>query len=128
MGLDSSGQYLMSLVLAVLFADAAHERAGLAPLLQTHELDGVDLVLKAQRLLVRLVGQRDAAVFGQRAGGVCELRTLGTQVCGAHRAVHRRSVALVLVTPDDALRGTTFIINTLRAGRQPGTFSGTQEP
>lgn len=105
MGLDSSG-YLMSLVLAVLFADAAHEQPGLAALLQTHELDSVDLVLRAQRLLVRFVSQRDAAVFGQRAGRVCELRALGTQVCGAHGAVHRRGVALVLVTPYDALQET----------------------
>lgn len=68
----------MSLVFAILFADAAHERAGMAALLQTHKLDRVDLVLRAQRLLVRFVGQWDTAVFGQRAGGVCELRTLGT--------------------------------------------------
>lgn len=77
MGLDSS-RYLMSLVFAVLFTDAAHERSRLAALLQTHELDSVDLVLRAQRLLVRFVGQRNAAVFGQRAGGVCDLRTLST--------------------------------------------------
>lgn len=68
----------MSLVLAILFADAAHEGPGLAAFLQTDELDSVDLVLRAQCLLMRFVGQRDAAVFGQRAGRVCELRTLGT--------------------------------------------------
>lgn len=78
----------MSLVLAVLFADAAHEQPGLTALLQTHKLDSVDLVLRTQRLLVRFVGQRDTAVFGQRAGGVCDLRTVGTEVCGTHSAVH----------------------------------------
>lgn len=93
----------MSLVLAVLFADAAHERPGVAALLQAHELYSVDLVLRTQRLLVWFVGQWDAAVFGQRAGGVCELRTFSTQVSGTHRAVHRRSVALILITPYDAL-------------------------
>lgn len=95
--------YLMSLVLAVLLAHAAHERPGLAGLLQADELDGVDLMLRAQRLLVRLVGQRHATVFGQRAGGVRELGALGAQVGGAHGAVHGRRVALVLVAADDAL-------------------------
>lgn len=113
MGGDSS-RYLMSLVLAVLFADTAHERPGLAAILQTHKLDSVDLVLGTQRLLVRFVSQRDAAVFGQRAGGVCELRTLSTEVCGTHRAVHRRSVALVLITPYDALQERRLIRNHFR--------------
>lgn len=93
----------MSLVLAVLLADAAHEGSGLTGLLQADELDGVDLVLRAQRLLVRLVGQRHPAVFGQRAGGVGELGALGTQVGGAHGAVHGGRVALVLVAADYTL-------------------------
>lgn len=105
--------YLVSLVLAVLFADAAHERPGLAALLQAHKLDGVDLVLRTQRLLVWFVGQRDTAVFGQGAGGVSELRALGTEVCGTHRAVHRCSVALVLVTSDDALQDRTSAVNNI---------------
>lgn len=114
--------YLVSLVLAVLFADAAHERPGLAAVLQTHELDGVDLVLRTQGLLVRFVGQRDAAVFGQRAGGVRELRTLCAEVRCAHRAVHRRRVALVLVAPYDALQDRMFSFNILKAEIQSGTF------
>lgn len=93
----------MSLVLAVLLAHAAHERPRLTRLLQAHELDGVDLVLQAQRLLVRLLRQRHPAVFGQGAGGVCELGALGTQVGGAHGAVHGGRVALVLVTAYYAL-------------------------
>lgn len=93
----------MSLVLAVLLAHAAHEGPGLTGLLQADELDGVDLMLRAQGLLVRLVSQWHPAVFGQRAGGVGELRALGTQVGGTHGAVHRGCVALVLVAPNDAL-------------------------
>lgn len=93
----------MSLVFAVLLAHAAHQGPRLTGLLQAHELDGVDLVLRAQRLLVRLVRQRHSAVFGQRAGGVGELGALGTQVSGTHRAVHGGRVALVLVAADDAL-------------------------
>lgn len=97
--------YLVTLVLAVLLAHAAHEGARLARLLQADELDGVDLVLRAQRLLVRLVGQRHAAVLGQRAGGVGELGALGAQVGGAHGAVHGGRVALVLVAADYTLVG-----------------------
>lgn len=93
----------MPLVLAVLLADAAHERPRLTRLLQAHELDGVDLMLRAEHLLVRLVGQRHAAVLGQRASGVGELGALGTQVGGAHGAVHGGGVALVLVAPNDTL-------------------------
>lgn len=63
----------------------------------------MDLVLRAQGLLVRLVRQRHPAVLGQRAGGVGELRALGTKVRGAHGAVHGGRVALVLVAADDAL-------------------------
>lgn len=95
----------MSLVLAVLLAHAAHEGPRLTRLLQADKLDGVDLVLRAQRLFVGLVGQRHPPVFGQRARGVRELRALGAQVGGAHRAVHGGRVALVLVTADDALAG-----------------------
>lgn len=93
----------MSLVLAVLLAHTAHERAGLTRLLQADELDGVDLMLWAQGLLVRLVSQRHPAVFGQRASGVGELGALGTQVGGTHGAVHGGRVALVLVTANDTL-------------------------
>lgn len=93
----------MSLVLAVLLADAAHEGSWLASLLQADELDGVHLVLQAQRALVGLVLQRHASVLGQRARRVCEQGALGTQVCGAHRAVHGRRVALILIATDDAL-------------------------
>ncbi len=93
----------MSLVLAVLLAHTAHEGPGLTGLLQADELDGVDLMLRAQRLLMRLVSQRHPAVFGQRAGGVCELGALGTQVGGTHGAVHRSCVALVLITADNTL-------------------------
>ena len=95
--------YLVSLVLAVLLAHAAHERPGLTRLLQADELDGVDLMLRAQRLLVRLVGQRHPAVFGQRAGGVGELGALSTQVGGTHGAVHGGRVALVLIAADYTL-------------------------
>lgn len=89
----------MSLVLAILLADAAHERPGLTRLLQAHKLDSMDLMLGAEHLLVRLIGQRHAAVFGQRASGVGELGALATQVGGAHGAVHGGCVALVFVTP-----------------------------
>lgn len=95
--------YLMSLVLAVLLAHAAHEGPRLTGLLQADELDGVDLVLRAQGLLMRLVRQRHPTVFGQCAGGVGELGALGTQVGGTHGAVHRGRVALVLVAPDYTL-------------------------
>lgn len=91
-------------MLAVFLANAAHERPRLAGLLQADELDGVDLVLRTQHLLVGLVGQRHPAVFGQRAGGVGELGALGAQVRGAYRAVHGRRVALVLVATDYTLR------------------------
>lgn len=103
---DGDPQYLVSLVLAVLLAHAAHEGPRLTRLLQADELDGVDLVLRAQGLLVRLVGQRHPSVFGQRARGVGELRAVGAQVGGAHGAVHGGRVALVLVAADDALEGT----------------------
>lgn len=63
----------------------------------------MDLVLRAQGLLVRLVRQRHPAVFGQRAGGVCELGALGTKVSGTHGAVHGGRVALVLIAANDAL-------------------------
>lgn len=95
----------MSLVLAVLLAHAAHEGPRLTRLLQADKLDGVDLVLRAQGLLVGLVRQRHPPVFGQRARGVRELRALAAQVGGAHGAVHGGRVALVLVTADDALAG-----------------------
>lgn len=96
-------KYLVSLVLAVLLAHAAHEGPRLAGLLQADKLDGVDLVLRAQGLLVGLVGQRHPSVFGQRASGVGELGALGAQVGGAHGAVHGGRVALVLVAADDTL-------------------------
>ena len=94
----------MSLVLAILLAHAAHEGPRLAVLLQADELDGVDLMLRAQGLLVGLVGQRHPAVLGQGAGGVGELGALGAQVGGAHGAVHGGRVALVLIAAYDALR------------------------
>lgn len=95
--------YLVALVFAVLLTHAAHERPRLAGFLQAHKLNGVDLVLWAQGLLVGLVRQRHSAVFGQCAGGVGELGAFGTQVSGTHGAVHGGRVALVLVTADDAL-------------------------
>lgn len=93
----------MSLVLAVLLTHTAHEGTRLTGLLQADKLDGVDLMLWAQGLLVRLVSQRHATVLGQRASGVGELGTLGTQVGGTHGAVHRGCVALVLVTANNTL-------------------------
>lgn len=93
----------MSLVLAVLLTHTAHEGPRLTGLLQADELDGVDLVLGAQGLLMRLVSQRHPTVFGQRASGVCELGALGTQVGGTHGAVHRGGVALVLITTNYTL-------------------------
>lgn len=93
----------MSLVFAVLLTHAAHQGPRLAGFLQAHKLDGVDLVLRAQGLLVGLVRQRHPAVFGQRAGGVGELGAFGTQVSGTHGAVHGGRVALVLIAADDAL-------------------------
>lgn len=93
----------MSLVLAVLLTHTAHERPRLTGLFQADKLDGVDLMLRAQSLLVRLVSQRHPTVFGQSASGVGELGALGTQVGGAHSAVHRGRVALILVTPYYAL-------------------------
>lgn len=101
---DMSAPHLMSLVFAVLLTDAAHKRPRLTDLLQTHKLDGMHLMLRAEHLLVRLVSQRDAAVFGQCASGVGELGALGTQVGGTHSAVHGGRVALVLVTPDYTLQ------------------------
>lgn len=95
--------YLVSLVFAVLLTHAAHERPGLTRLFQADKLNGVDLVLRTQGLLVRLVRQRHAPVFGQRASGVGELRALGAQVGGAHGAVHGGRVGLVLIAPDDTL-------------------------
>jgi hypothetical protein len=92
-------------VLAVLFAHAAHERPRLADLLLTDKLDSVDLMLRAQSLLVGLVCQGYPPVLGQGAGGVGELGAVGTQVGGTHRAVHRCRVALVLVTADYTLEG-----------------------
>ena len=93
----------MSLVLAVLLAHTAHEGPGLAGLLQADKLDGVDLMLRAEGLLVRFVRQRHPAVFGQRPGGVGVLGALGTQVGGTHGAVHGGRVALILITPDYTL-------------------------
>lgn len=93
----------MSLVLAVLLTHTAHEGPRLTGLFQADKLDGVDLMLRAQGLLVRLVSQRHPTVFGQRASGVGELGALGTQVGGTHSAVHRGRVALVLVTPNYTL-------------------------
>lgn len=93
----------MSLVLAVLLTHTTHEGPGLTGLLQADELDGVDLMLRAQGLLVRLVGQRHPTVFGQRAGGVGELGALSTQVGGTNSAVHGGCVALVLITPNYTL-------------------------
>lgn len=93
----------MSLVLAVLLTHAAHEGPGLTGFFQADKLDGVDLMLRAQGLLMRLVSQRHPAVFGQRACGVGELGALGTQVGGTHGAVHGGRVALVLVTADYTL-------------------------
>lgn len=93
----------MALVFAVLLTHAAHEGPRLTSFLQAHKLNGVDLVLRAQGLLVRLVRQRHPAVFGQRAGGVGELGALGTKVSGAHGAVHGGRVALVLIAANDAL-------------------------
>lgn len=98
-------KYLVSLVLAVLLAHAAHEGPRLTRLLQADKLDGVDLVLVAQSLFMGLVSQRHPSVFGQRTRGVGELRAFGAQVGGAHGAVHGGRVALVLVTADDALEG-----------------------
>ena len=97
--------YLVSLVFSVLLAHAAHERARLAGVLQAHELDGVDLVLGAQSLLVRFVRQGHSAMLGQGAGGVGELGAVSAQVGGTDRAVHGSSVALVLVTADYTLGG-----------------------
>lgn len=48
-------EYLMSLVLAVFLTHTAHKWAGLTGLLQAHKLNGVDLMLRAQGLLVGLV-------------------------------------------------------------------------
>lgn len=93
----------MSLVLAVFLADTAHEGARQACILQADELDGVHLVMQAQRALVGLVLQRHATVLGQCARGVREQGALGTEVRGTHRAIHGRCVALVLIAADDAL-------------------------
>lgn len=93
----------MSLVLAVLLTHTAHEGTGLTDLLQADKLNGVDLMLWAQGLLVRLVSQRHPTVFGQCASGVGELGTLGTQVGGTHGAVHRGCVAFILVTANNTL-------------------------
>lgn len=65
-------------MLAVLFTHTAHQWAWLAAILQTDKLDGMNLVLQAQGLLMRFVCQRYLPVFSQSASGVCELRTLGT--------------------------------------------------
>lgn len=65
---ESRLRYLVSLVLAVLLAHAAHEWARLTRLLKADKLNGVDLVLRAQGLLVGLVSQGHPSVFGQRAG------------------------------------------------------------
>lgn len=88
----------MSLVLAVLFTHAAHKRPRLTRLLQTDKLNGVDLMLRTQSLLVGLVSQRHLPVLGQGAGGVCELGALSAQVGGTHGAVHGGRVAFILVT------------------------------
>lgn len=64
----------------------------------------MDLMLRAQSLLVRLISQRHATVFGQRASGVGELGALSTQVGGTHGAVHGGCVALVLITADYTLK------------------------
>lgn len=63
----------------------------------------MDLMLRAQSLLVRLISQRHPTVFGQRASGVGELGALSTQVGGTHSAVHGGCVALILITPDYTL-------------------------
>lgn len=97
---------LMPLVLPVLLAHAAHERPRLAAVFQTDKLNGVDLVLWTEHLLMGLVCQRHTPVFGQCPGGVCELGALGTQVCGTNRAVHGSSVSLILITADYALMET----------------------
>lgn len=96
--------YLMSLVLAVLLTHTAHQRPRLTGLFQADKLDGVDLMLWAQGLLMRLVSQRHPAVFGQSASGVGELGALSTQMGGTHSAVHGSCVALVLVASYYALR------------------------
>lgn len=93
----------MPLMFSVLFTHAAHERPRLASVLQADKLDGVHLVLRAEHLLVGLVCQGHAAVLGQRTGGVGELRALGTQVRGAHRAIHGRRVTLIFIAADYAL-------------------------
>lgn len=93
----------MSLVLAILLTHAAHERTRLTGFLQADKLNGVNLMLWAQSLLVRLVSQGHTTVFGQCAGGVGELGALSTQVGGTHSAVHGGCVALVLITSNYTL-------------------------
>lgn len=94
----------MSLVLAVLLTHTTHERARLTGFLQAHKLDGMNLMLWAQGLLVRFVSQGNPTVFSQGASGVGELGALGAQVGGAHSAIHGGCVALVLIAADYTLQ------------------------
>lgn len=96
-------QYLVTLMLPVLFADTTHERTGLTALFQTNKLNGMHLVLGAHGLLVGLISQGHTPVLGQSLGGVSELGAVCTQVGGTDSAVHGRHVGLVLVTTDDTL-------------------------
>lgn len=93
----------MSLVLPVLLTNTTHERPRLTGFLQTHKLNGMDLMLRAKHLFMGFVSQRHPAVLGQRASGVGELGALGTQVGSAHSAVHGGRVVLVLVASDYTL-------------------------
>lgn len=93
----------MPLMFSILFTHAAHERPWQASVFQTHKLDGVHLVLRAEHLLVGLVCQGHAAVLGQRTGRVGELRALGTQVRGTYCAIHGGRMILIFITTDYAL-------------------------
>lgn len=95
----------MTLVFAVLLTHTTHERTRLTSLLQAHKLNGVNLMLRAQCLLVRFVSQGNPTVFSQSASRVGELGALGAQVGGTHSAIHGGCVALVLITADYTLRG-----------------------
>lgn len=93
----------MPLMFSILLAHAAHERPWLASILQADKLNGMHLVLWAEHLLMRLICQGYTTVFGQRTGGVGELRALGTQVRGTHSAVHGGGMTLIFITADYAL-------------------------
>lgn len=95
--------YLMALMLAVLLTHTAHEGPGLTSFFQADKLNGVDLMLRAEGLLMRLISQRHPPVFGQCASGVGELRALTTQVGGTHGTVHGGCVALILITANYTL-------------------------